>query len=59
MITLPIEELFDKCRSAVSPLQAFVTDTDGILHKVKAYPSGRLVDLSTGKANDDIDYILT
>ena len=56
MITIAIELLFEKARSCQHPLQAFVTDTNGILHQVKAFPSGRLVDLLTGKANDEINY---
>lgn len=56
MKTISIELLFEKSRSCQHPLQAFVTDTDGILHKVKVFPSGRLVDLLTGKDNNDIGY---
>jgi len=54
MKTILIEDLMSTCRERDVPLRALVEDTDGGRHRVKAYPSGRVVDIDTGKANNDI-----
>ena len=42
---------FDYCRDKNHPVIVLI---DG--HRCKLYPSGRMVDLITGKVNDDIDW---
>lgn len=42
---------FSFCRDVNHPVTVLIDD-----HKCKLFPSGRLVDLDTGKVNDDVDW---
>ncbi len=44
-------EAFAVCRERNHPMTVMIDD-----HKVKVYPSGRMVDLDTGKINNEIDW---
>lgn len=42
---------FSYCRDENHPVTVMIDE-----HKCKLFPSGRMVDLDTGKVNDDIDW---